>query len=103
MLLREHPLLSYRGVSTWPPAWSWLGDGVNRHPKGEVGVLREIRVPVTDPFNRCFLIVEYKNALYMGCLLIDDLRFCNQVSRLLQAHCGELLASIGGLDLSHTL
>jgi hypothetical protein len=39
----------------------------------------------------------------MGCLLIDDLRFGNQISRLLKAHCGKLLASIGSLDLSHTL
>jgi hypothetical protein len=103
MLLREHPLLSYRGIPSWPPTWSWLGDGLNRHPKGEVGVLKEVRVPVANPFDRCFLIVEYKKAKYMGCLLIDDLRFGNQISRLLQAHCGELLASIGSLDLSHTL
>ena len=26
----------------------------------------------------------------MGCLLIDDLSFCEQISRLLQHHCGEL-------------
>jgi hypothetical protein len=63
-------------------------------------VLNEVRVPVANPFDRCFLIVEYKKAKYMGCLLIDDLRFGNQ---LLQAHCGEILASIGSLNLSHTL
>jgi hypothetical protein len=103
MELRNHPLMSYRGVPSWPPVWSWLGDRINRHPKGEVGILKEVTVPVANPFNRCFLIVEYKKATYMGCLLIDDLPFCGQVSRLLRLHCGESLASIGSLDLDYSL
>src|SRR5919109_3802287 len=100
MNLRNHPFISCRGVHAWPPAWNWLGDGLNRHPRGEVGILRDVKIPVTNPFNRCFLIMEYKKALYMGCLLIDDLLFCDQIGRLLQRHCGEPLASIGSLDLS---
>ncbi len=103
MLLRDHSLMSYRGVPSWPPTWSWLGDRINRHPKGEVGVLKEVRVPLTNPFNRCFLIIEYKKATYMGCLLIDDLPICDQIMQLLRCHLGETVAFIGGLDLSYTL
>lgn len=101
MEVRDHPLLSYRGVHSWPPVWNWLGDGINRHPRGEVGILKEVKVPVISPFSRRFLIIEYKKAMYMGCLLIDDLRFCDQIGRLLQRHCSESIESIGSLDLSH--
>jgi hypothetical protein len=95
--------MSYRGIPSWPPEWLWLGDGTNRYPKGEVGILKEVKVPVTQPFNRCFLVVEYKAAMYMGCLLIDDLSFCFQVSQLLQSRCGESIEGVGGLDLSYSL
>jgi hypothetical protein len=27
---------------------SWLGDRINRHPKGEVGVLKEVKLPTTN-------------------------------------------------------
>jgi hypothetical protein len=103
MALRNHLLMSYKGVHSWPPAWNCLGDGLNRHPRGEVGVLREVKVPVKNPFNRCFLVIEYKGATYMGCLLIDDIAFCDQVSKFLERHCGESIEHIGGLDLSLTL
>jgi hypothetical protein len=103
MDLRNHPLISYRGISSWPPDWFWLGDGTKRTPKGEVGTLTEVRVPLTQPFNRCFLVVEYKAATYMGCLLIDDLSFCSQVSRLLQSQRGMSIEQIGGLELSSSL
>jgi hypothetical protein len=39
----------------------------------------------------------------MGCLLIDDIAFCDQVSKFLERHCGESIEHIGGLDLSLTL
>jgi hypothetical protein len=76
---------------------------MNRHPKGEVGLLKEVRVPIRDPFDRCFLIIEYKKAMYMGCLLIDDLAFSHRVAKLLQHCCGESIVSIGSMDLSDTL
>jgi hypothetical protein len=27
MLLRNHPLMRYRGIASWPPAWTWIGGG----------------------------------------------------------------------------
>jgi hypothetical protein len=101
--LRTHPHLSYRGVHSWPPAWNWLGDGINRHPKGEIGTLKEVKVPVIDPYNRCFLVMEYKKASYMGPLLVDDIIFCTHLSKFLQRHCGELIENIGSLEISDIL
>ena len=75
---------------------------MNRHPRGEVGVLKEVKIPVANPFNRCFLVIEYKRTTYMGCLLVDDIAFCGQLSRLLQRHCGESVEYVGGLDIIHT-
>jgi hypothetical protein len=103
MMLRNHPLLSYRGLHSWPPAWHSLGDGLDRHPKGEVGVLKEVKVPFISPFNRCFLIIEYKAALYMGCLLVDDIAFCTTLSKLLQRYCGEDIRHIASLDIGQML
>jgi hypothetical protein len=57
MLLRDHPLMSYKGNRSWPPAWSWLGERINRHPKGEVGLLKEVKA-ISNSFDRCFLIIE---------------------------------------------
>ena len=64
-------------------------------------MLTEVRTTVMPPFNRCFLITEYKKARYLGCLLIDDIAFCTSLSRFLQRHCGEAI-DIGSLDISHT-
>jgi hypothetical protein len=41
MLLRDHPLMLYRGVPNWPPVWSCT-DGRNQHPRGEVGTLKPV-------------------------------------------------------------
>ena len=38
MLLRDHPLLCYRGVPSWPPTWTWVGGSDNQKPRGEIGI-----------------------------------------------------------------
>jgi hypothetical protein len=45
MLLRDHPLMSYRGVPRWPPAWLWRGGNETINPKGEVGILKDVIPP----------------------------------------------------------
>jgi hypothetical protein len=40
---------------------------------------------------------------YMGCLLIDDEGFCREIQKLLNDHCGQAIADIGRLDVSHLL
>jgi hypothetical protein len=104
VILRVHPLMSYRGVANWPPAWTWIdGKKKKRRPRGEVGVLKKIGFSEVEPTNRCFLYIEYEGASCIGCLLFDDPSFCREIANLLRGCCGRLVAEIGDLDLSHTL
>jgi len=103
MLLRDHPLLSYRGIPSWPPTWTWIEGEENKKPKGEIGTLIAVKLSVIEPPNRCYLLVHHQGSTYMGCLLINDLSFCAQITELLQNHCGHSLQDIGDLDLSHTM
>jgi len=43
MLLRDHPLMSYKGLRNWPPDWMWIDGKVTKNPKGEVGTLVEVQ------------------------------------------------------------
>ena len=102
MLLRDHPLMTYRGLSNWPPAWLCT-DGHDQHPKGGVGTLKAILRSDMQPPNRCFLQISHEGSEYLGCLLFDDQPFCIQVMELLKGHCNRAIAEIGGLDVSYTL
>src|SRR5215475_14584294 len=103
MLLRDHPLMMFKGVRSWPPVWIWTGGAKNKRPRGEVGILQAVLPSNIQPSNRCFLYVDHEGSTYMGCLLINDLSFCAQVTRLLQNYCDHLIRDIGNLELSHTL
>jgi hypothetical protein len=49
MLLRDHPLMSYRGTRNWPPVWTWTRGGENKYPKGEVGILKTVEPSKIQP------------------------------------------------------
>lgn len=101
MELRNHPVMfHYGGVPNWPPSWVWIGGEENKHPKGEMGCLQRVNLSMAPP--RCYLVMEYDGAEYMGCLLFDDRVFSLQIYYLLEAHRGYPIQHIGGLDLSHT-
>ena len=102
--LRDHPLMSYRGVNNWPPAWTWRGglkEGPDTLPRGEIGTLKEVFLSRVEPHVRIYLISEHRDAEYMGCLFFMDATFCGQVFDLLSAHRGAPIADIGKLDVSH--
>src|SRR5215813_9458295 len=103
MLLRDHPLMSCRGVPSWPPSWIWLDGPKEEHPRGEVGILRSVLSSKIDPAKRCFLLISYKGSSYLGCLLFNDHVFCSQIVSMLQKHCNQLIAEIGSLDISYLL
>jgi hypothetical protein len=65
MELRDHPLMTYRGLPSWPPAWTWIGGTDNQYPKGEVGILKEITLSQIEPADRIFLYMDYEDASYM--------------------------------------
>ena len=101
--LRNHPLLNYHGVPSWPPVWTWIGGAENKQPRGEVGTLEEVLVSNLRPCDRCFLFIEHEGSKYIGCLLIDNEAFCSEVANLLKCFYNHPIAEIGRLDLSHTL
>jgi hypothetical protein len=102
MLFRDHPLMRRRGVASWPPTWTWTGGPENRHPKGEVGVLRGVTQSNIQPANRCFLFIDHEESSYGAVLTVDSGDFCTKIVRFLQALCNRPIAEIGGLELPHS-
>jgi hypothetical protein len=100
MKLRDHPLMSYRGVPNWPPVWTQMRIGGVKIVKGEVGVL--IYFHPGGASNTCYLLIEHENENYIGNLVFDDAPFCNQVIDLLQQHLGRSVKEIGEFDVSFT-
>jgi hypothetical protein len=104
MALRNHPLLNYRGVPSWPPIWTFTGGLENKRPRREeIGILKEVTISNVQPADRCFLYIEHEGSSYVGCLLIEDQVFCAQIVTLLQGHLNRPVAEIGSLDVSYTL
>src|SRR5262245_19642522 len=101
MKLRDHLLLSRYGVKSWPPTWTWIDGRANKKPKGEVGILKQVKISKTS--NRCFLVISHERSTYIGTLFISDFAFFVRLSKLLRDHYGESLTEIGNLDLSYTL
>src|SRR5262245_23641092 len=100
MLLRCHPLFSYRGMHSWPPTWTWIAGLDNKHPKGEIGILRRVQESKVQPSNRCFLYMDFDDSSYLGCLLCADHAFCTQIVRVLEANLNKPIRQIGSLDIS---
>ena len=62
MLLRDHPLMMYKGNHSWPPAWLWTAGYDNTHPRGEAGILKAVLCSHIEPRDRCFVIMEHCGA-----------------------------------------
>ena len=103
MSLRGHPLFSYRGMHSWPPVWTWTSGRDNKHPRGEVGILKRVEKSNVLPADRCFLYIDYEGSYYIGCLLCSDHAFCSQIVRILEANLNKAIAQIGSLDISRLL
>src|SRR5262245_16539878 len=103
MLLRDHPLMSYRGVRNWPPSWKWLDRVENKYPRGEIGTLKSVLLSKLARANRCCLLIQHEASSYLGCLLFDDPAFCKSITRVLQLCCNRSIAEIGGIDVSYFL
>jgi hypothetical protein len=99
MKLRDHPLVRH----SWPPLWWWRAGGENKHLRGEVGTLREVRPYSIQPADRFYLIMQNERAEYLGVLLIEDYALRRQIFELLVQYCGRTIIEIGDIDLSHTL
>lgn len=103
MLFRDHPLMTYNGNRSWPPAWLWKAGYDTTHPQGEVGILKAVLRSHIQPRDRCFLIMEHCGAEYVGALLLSDPAFCEAIIEVLMQHLYETIQEIGDMDLSYTL
>jgi hypothetical protein len=102
MKLRDHPLLMSYGLNSWPPVWVNTRTVPVKKQIGEIGTLIRIAFFPETP-KRLFLIMEFENEPYLGCLLFSEAGFCQQLNKILQDHVGLSIAEIGDMDLSHTL
>ena len=98
MKLRDHPLMSYRGASNWPPVWCRTD---RPYLTGEIGVLTNADSDRSG--TRCFLSMEFEKERYAGTLLFTDVAFCWYITKVLKNRTGFTIKEIGDLDLSHTL
>ncbi|HEY1373388.1 MAG TPA: hypothetical protein VGH50_13030 [Candidatus Binatia bacterium] len=110
MELRDHPLMTYRGIRSWPPVWTLIRGAGKDRPKGEVGVLKEIHVSATPPaadatrsYNRIFLFIELDGQAYLGCLMLEDYAFRQQLAIILHDHCNRTIEEIGSIELGRTM
>ena len=103
MLLRDHPLMSYRGIPNWPPTWMPIDGPENKRPRGEIGILKKVVLSNIQFANRCFLYIDHEGASYIGCLLFDNKAFCRQIAELVQDCLNRPILEIGSLDVTHTL
>jgi hypothetical protein len=103
MKLRDHPLMSYKGIRTWPPSWLWTGGYESTFPEGEVGILKDVQPSTISSHNSCFLIMEHCGAQYIGALLLGDRTFYLQTYALLVHNCGKMIQDIGEIEISQAL
>ena len=103
MLLRDHPLMTYKGLRSWPPAWLWTAGYGTTYPMGEVGILKAVLRSHTETHDRCFLVMEHCGAEYVGALLLNDPSFCREIFEVLLRNIGKTIPEIGDIDLTYTL
>ena len=101
MKLRDHPLLSCKGVSSWPPKWLWGGGRRYVLARGEVGVLKDAMLSSIEPYEKCFLIMEHEGRQYIGTLMLGDFSFCWEIYTHLIKNRGKTIREIGEIDLSY--
>jgi len=102
MDLRNHPRMSYRGRTNWPPRWVWLGGKRNERPIGEVGVLKQVSRYSLLTSDGLSLVMEYNNSAYMGLLLFDDFVFSRRIHELLKTLRDHPIAAIGSVEINDT-
>src|SRR5215510_767180 len=97
MKLRDHPLMKYMGVRSWPPAWLWRDGGDTTYPQGEVGILKDVML------SKYLLVnLEHCGAQYIGALLVSEPAFQREICKILFQNRGQTIQDIGEIDISYT-
>jgi len=108
MQLRNCPLMSRRGTRNWPPTWNKTSGGSRAGPyetlRSEIGTLEQVLLSRTEPYNTCYLLIEFRRMTYVGTLVFDDGIFSRQLCELLQNHhLGKSIKEIGDLEVDRFL
>jgi hypothetical protein len=98
MRLRDHPCMNRRTIKAWPPTWVWIGGSRDKEPKGEVGILQDVR-RYKATTNRCFLVIEHEQELYVGCIHLGSRLLDDEIHELLRKEIGQSIARIGAIDI----
>ena len=101
MKLRDHPLLTYHELPSWPPVWTRAGAETQRTLIGEVGTLQYVHAN-PNLSSRCFLIIDYEGQSYVGTLLLES-HGAASTARILTANLKRPIKDIGDLDISEML
>jgi hypothetical protein len=96
--LREHPLLSHKGLSSWPPLWVCMDDIGSGIVHAEIGNLTRVTMQNLDD-SRISLRMNNGRHEYVGHLLFDDQNFCLNIYALLQKNVGKAIEEIGNLRI----
>jgi hypothetical protein len=99
---REHPLMSYRGLCSWPPAWVVPRTSPIKVLKGEIGILTDVKMHDLSS-GRLFLTIEHDSKECIGCLFLDNPAFCMAIYTTLKSFIGRTIREVGDQDLTHTL
>jgi len=100
--LRDHPLLRHNLIHQWPPVWVSLNNEDKRISRSEVGVLTEVREPISRS-DGIVLIMHHNYNRYGSILLFSHLGFRGQIFELLKDSIGLSIQQVGDIDLSYTL
>ena len=103
MKVRDYPHFNYKGLSSWPPVWSWVSGPVIKHAKGEIGVLTKVEPTLGPDHDRCFLHIQYDGGHFMGSLHIAHSASYERILAFFRKHIGEEISVIGDLDISDLL
>ena len=97
-MLRDHPLMSYRGMASWPPVWCRKGE---QTLSGEIGIL--VNADSDRSGKKSYLTIDFENRRYLGTLLFSEEKMCWFITRALKNRLGLSIKEIGDLDMSFTL
>ena len=70
-MLRDHPLMSYCGLPSWPPIWTWIDELENSAHMG-IGILGSNIAHILH-VDRRFVYVDHGGLVVRGCsCMMDD-------------------------------
>ena len=103
MKLQYHSLMSYRGISNWPPVWVGRDAKQSQQISGEIGILKHVIRSKVKPLDRLYLTMEHEGEEYLGALLFDDEFTCRRTYKLLLRLRGKFIYEIGEIDVPESV